>query len=255
MLSGLNLNNVVPEVAKVASAYLLSKPVSSSEAAQHLLQLPILLRGEGLAVEHIPSLTPETRLRKFRPTSRGRRLSIPPIDRYTARPQVHEPCTFCDYFRGYLASPRTLDEVTCARNGYTYVGDDSFGKHVCEWATPKLVRFTDPNPVHDVEAYFYSRLLAEISFRREADLLPPPFLGYFHFYMHLRCPDSDNDSCAQFLEAHLLEYSEKHMFDSALTDQIRQLAFTLLETRSNSLPPGRHDARNRNIQYDRIVLS
>jgi hypothetical protein len=50
----------------------------------------------------------------------------------------------------------------------TYVGVDGIGNHM--YKNMKVIRFTNFNPLSDVESFFYNELLQHIPFRDELEL-------------------------------------------------------------------------------------
>jgi hypothetical protein len=93
--NSLGLENVSETRLKLISAFVLSKPVSPSEAAMSLLELSVIERDTPLL--YYDSSPPQLRTK----TLKAQSAVIHPVDSYCTRPKDLENMMFFDYFKTF----------------------------------------------------------------------------------------------------------------------------------------------------------
>ncbi|KAG2485202.1 hypothetical protein HYH03_016091 [Edaphochlamys debaryana] len=205
-----------PYIIRLVTAFLTTTVISPTLSFLTCAGIPTI--DASSPVEFIDSQPPGTRTRLV---LRGMCLSKPPVEVYAVCPESLEAITFTLFFLNFVTVPRASrsKQKGAARPpprqgpaGSTYVGDTMDGQlAVYQLAKPRIVRFSDPNPAADPEAYFYNLLLKHVPFRHEEEL-----------------NGGDNDSCTYFeacclanlvrntsdLEAHIESYANYHLFNT-----------------------------------------
>lgn len=243
----LGLEGVSETRLKVISAFVLSKPVSPSEAAMSLLEFPMIERDT--TVLFYDSCPPQMRLR----TLKAHSTVVHPVDSYCGRPEQLEHLTFYQYFRTYKLNFWRKGAFGCARvpdednslsdsedadclvdEGYdnddigagrhaTPLLSDNFGKSLVP-IHGKPVRFTDFHPIHQVEAFFYNMLLQHITFRREEAELLSARNGSKTFFEE--CQIRGILTSEEDLEKAVAAYSERNLHNAEQRGQLTELVLS-----------------------------
>eukprot|EP00882_Tetradesmus_deserticola_P001750 GHRQ01001880.1.p1 GENE.GHRQ01001880.1~~GHRQ01001880.1.p1 ORF type:complete len:1314 (+),score=134.67 GHRQ01001880.1:549-3944(+) len=217
---------------QVASALLMSRPVSPCEAALYMLGIsPVQFSA---SVTKIDSRMPSKRFLPVRNSSIG--IIVHPVDKYCARPRALTHVTFCTYFTDYMISDKLITTP-----GHTLEGKNSLGNHVYHMSTPSIVRFTDYHPAYNVEGYCYNLLLSKLPFRNETELLSQ---GDGSSYLH-ECIVRGIITCQDDLEGHIDDYTTKHLYSGdklhLLVAELRQrlpsCVLTLLGMQTDDCDP------------------
>jgi hypothetical protein len=145
----------------VASAMLLSKPISPCEAVLYLLGIqPVTFSS---TVTKVDSKPPDKRTILINNSSVN--AAAHPVDKYCARPSaIPSSITFTQYYQHYRISKTPLPSMQ-------YVGRDTLQNYVYELSTPAIIRFSDYHPAYSIEGYCYNMLLQHVPFRHESQLL------------------------------------------------------------------------------------
>jgi len=105
----------------------------------------------------------------------------------------------------------TNKKLKCTR-GHVFLGVDGHERNVYRLKRPRLVRFTDYNPVHQLEGYCYNLLLKTYATRSENGLISAgvnPSESYF-----VECQLRGLLDTAAKMEAHLSEYANRHLYSA-----------------------------------------
>ncbi len=88
MVRRLGISGLTEEECKIASALFLARPVVPTEAAMHMLHIPIVqMSTKVVSVNTSPSATRDRRV------SRNNKLCLAPVDKYRSRPTSMEDLT------------------------------------------------------------------------------------------------------------------------------------------------------------------
>eukprot|EP00951_Prasinocladus_malaysianus_P020449 scaffold167289_cov21-Prasinocladus_malaysianus.AAC.1 len=220
--TSIGLGGLTDVQKKAASAMFLSRPVSTQEAAMHLLGYSMIERSPSLSVEFISTPPPEKRMHIFKHDAACMDNVVPhAIDKYAGRPDSLENVTFTEYFQYYTTRKqkytRANGSILC--DGFTW--DNQF---VYKRTAPHLVRFSQYNPVHNPEAYFYNQLLAQKPFRSEASLLSG-CSSYYHAYLKHMLSKGTSKS----LEDHILEYTKRNLYSNVDIGAMLEIARSNLQ--------------------------
>ena len=117
--------------------------------------------------------------------------------------------TYIRYFRKYLVSKKEIKSRKCVGRDSQYGSRQGGGAYVYEREDTDIVRFSDYNPNHNSEAFFYGLLLEEVPFRDEAALISDNNStgSYMDECIIRKVIDTQED-----LEELILNYSRTHMF-------------------------------------------
>ncbi|GAX85376.1 hypothetical protein CEUSTIGMA_g12793.t1 [Chlamydomonas eustigma] len=206
----LGLEGLSSSQLKLVAANVLVQNVSPCEAAMHCLNLPLVHLS--VPVLFVSTAPPLKRTRAI--LDKGK-TTLAPVTKYEFRPHALDGITFMDYFdknilkgKGEKAStgelligPATNIHLQEGFNVYSRSEDDA-----------TVVRYTDPHPVHQTEAFFYNLLLRKVVFRKEEELLSwdnPD--GTYYTECIIRGFVTDEDS----LLDHLSMYMKRHMLTHA----------------------------------------
>lgn len=144
---------------QLISAMTHSRPVHACEAALTHLKIPPVF--SSCTVRAVSSQPPYLRTANV---SRGRSISMSPVDEYCMRHTSLEALTFTEYHKEYTMSRKDLPHST-----YELVAHET---SFCEFKQykfrkPPLTRFTQFHPRRSHEAFFYNVLLERVAFRDE----------------------------------------------------------------------------------------
>eukprot|EP00951_Prasinocladus_malaysianus_P000169 scaffold1283_cov18-Prasinocladus_malaysianus.AAC.1 len=228
----LGIDDLTEIQRKTAAALLLSRPVCAQEAAMHILGHSMIERSRSLAVDFISTPPPNKRMHIFKHKAQtAGKVAAHAIDTYTARPDSLDHVTFIDYQRCYTR----LKKAQCSDQNH-YIGMDDLGNHIYERTCPKLIRFTDYNPVTNPEGYFYNQLLQLIPFRHESELASEETSYYESYLQHVQnntehnCPnEAQEQKQPSHLQNHILSYAQRHLYSSVDIDALHELAESNLQ--------------------------
>jgi hypothetical protein len=160
-LTRLGITGLSEVQMQLASAMILSKPISPCEAVLYLLGIqPVTFSN---TVTKIDSKPPESRTILI--CNNSANSAAHPVDKYCVRPNsIPASVTFTEYFQTYRLSRTPLASMQC-------VGQDTFRNYVYKLPTPAIIRFSDYHPAYSVEGCCYNMLLQKVPFRSETELL------------------------------------------------------------------------------------
>ena len=237
----MGIDDLTDEQLKAASAMFITRPVSSTEAAMHVLGYAMIERSPNMTVRSINTAPPKRRMMTFKhkaASTSSSVINLAPVDRYTARPEALESVTFSEYFKWY-----DLEKQEMKRPGNkTLRGQDNHGCFVYERPTKRLVRYTEYHPVHNMEGYFYNYLLSTVPFRCESQLISE-HRSYFDAVVamgdsiapgDIRTDDTERDDdmmtlSRRVLEKHIIDYASKKLLATFDTDALLDMAFNQLQ--------------------------
>lgn len=216
----LGIQELDPAQLVVASALIMSKPVSPAEAALSLLQIPLIWASS--KVTYVNSAPPALRCRTV---SRGGTVFPHAVDKYAARPADAETHTFYSYFSGHV-----IGQQSRVRNA-EIIGQDVFGNNIFAYRdTERVVRFTDYHPVSQTEAFFFNLLLQKVPFRSETDLLTPDNHSATYFE---QCIRYGLVTTIEDIDALLQDYAQRHL---QVDEQRDRLLIAMLQKNPTLLP-------------------
>ncbi|PNH12316.1 ATP-dependent DNA helicase PIF1 [Tetrabaena socialis] len=203
---GMPAENAPPTyLAKLVSAYITSTVVEASLAWLACAHISTVHRSSG--VKCIDACPPHTRERLVLP---GNKLQLSPVDVYCKRPADLDDTTFKEFFLHYEAEP-VANAKTRKRDNRTFLGLSTCGHlRIFRLPEPALVRFTDFNPAHDPEGYFYMLLLRRETFRSEEELLGPANASQTYYEECLNRGLVETEADLQDL---IEEYGNYHLYE------------------------------------------
>lgn len=148
---------------KVFSAFLMSKPLSVTEAAMTNLSLSLVQYST--APEKINKQPRNSRLATITPSRAG--FVIHPVQIYENRPDCLEHVTFCRYFIDYHARSKTLEHAGMRE----YIGTDKSATPLHVYTAKRLIAFSNYPPSNHLHGFFFNVLLQRVPFRQECELL------------------------------------------------------------------------------------
>jgi len=150
------------------SAALYTRPVCLSEAALHMLQIPVVQLS--VTVDYYDTHPPRLGVRTM--SRDGAPMYVPPVRIYEQRPPALEGLSFAEAMSQY---ERLQAATVRGRPPHVGSGGDYFWYPARE---KYVVRFTNDNPAYKPETFFYNLLLRRVHFRNET-LLRAPGQTYF----------------------------------------------------------------------------
>jgi hypothetical protein len=183
----------------------LSKPVCATEAALHLLEIPVISRSR--KVHFFDSSLPSQRKKWI--NSRTGKPCVHPVESYCSRPAACAQFTFCVYFQRFLRKKDKLKrKVTVGRDGYN--------KYVYDYREEdRIVRFKEYHPGYNPEVFAYNLLLRKVVFNTEAELISPNNTKRTYFdECVLRGLLTSNDDLA----SHVGAYAQRHLYECSQHD-------------------------------------